>query len=37
VNDIVAPGMAHAAIIRSPHAHARLVRVDARRAAKGIV
>ena len=27
--DIVLPGMLHAAILRSPHAHARLTRIDA--------
>ncbi|MGE0308112.1 MAG: xanthine dehydrogenase family protein molybdopterin-binding subunit, partial [Acidimicrobiia bacterium] len=28
VDDVVAPGMAHAAFLRSPHAHARIVRID---------
>ncbi len=28
-SDLVVPGMAHAAIVRSPYAHARIVRVDA--------
>src|SRR5215475_3554286 len=28
VGDIVLPGMLHAAILRSPHAHARIVAVD---------
>ena len=32
VDDIRLPGLAHAAVLRSPHAHARIVRVDARRA-----
>src|SRR2546422_1855298 len=32
VNDIQLPGLLHAAIVRSPHAHARVERVDARRA-----
>ncbi|HEU4370259.1 MAG TPA: xanthine dehydrogenase family protein molybdopterin-binding subunit [Methylomirabilota bacterium] len=32
VDDLARPGMAHAVIVRSPHAHARLRRVDARRA-----
>jgi 2-furoyl-CoA dehydrogenase large subunit len=31
-DDIVLPGMAHAAFVRSPYAHARIVRVDASRA-----
>ncbi|PYM89624.1 MAG: xanthine dehydrogenase [Candidatus Rokuibacteriota bacterium] len=31
VDDLVRPGMAHAVIVRSPHAHARVRRVDARR------
>ncbi len=31
-DDLTRPGMAHAVILRSPHAHARLRRVDARRA-----
>ncbi len=29
MDDIVLPGMAHAAILRSPHAHARIVSIDA--------
>jgi carbon-monoxide dehydrogenase large subunit len=29
VADLALPGMLHAAVLRSPHAHARLVRVDA--------
>ncbi|MBI3629882.1 MAG: xanthine dehydrogenase family protein molybdopterin-binding subunit, partial [Candidatus Rokubacteria bacterium] len=33
VDDIALPGMLHAAFLRSPHAHARLVRLDAARAA----
>jgi carbon-monoxide dehydrogenase large subunit len=32
VDDIQLPGMLHAAFVRSPHAHARVVRVDASRA-----
>jgi aerobic carbon-monoxide dehydrogenase large subunit len=32
VDDLVRPGMAHAAIVRSPHAHARVIHVDGRRA-----
>jgi CO/xanthine dehydrogenase Mo-binding subunit len=32
VTDLVLPGMAHARVLRSPHAHARLVRVDVSRA-----
>jgi carbon-monoxide dehydrogenase large subunit len=31
-DDIVLPGMAHAAILRSPHAHARIKRIDTSRA-----
>jgi carbon-monoxide dehydrogenase large subunit len=34
VGDIRRPGMAHAAILRSAHAHARIVRIDASRAVK---
>jgi len=33
VDDLVRPGAGHAVIVRSPHAHARVLRVDARRAA----
>lgn len=33
IDDIVLPGMAHAAILRSPHAHARIVAIDTRDAA----
>ena len=33
VDDIALPGMLHAAFLRSPHAHARLVRLDTARAA----
>lgn len=29
IGDLTAPGMLHAAFVRSPHAHARIVRVDA--------
>ena len=32
VDDVVRPGMIHAVIVRSPHAHARVRRVDGRRA-----
>src|SRR5213593_3638505 len=32
VDDVRVPGMLHAAVLRSPHAHARLVSIDARRA-----
>ena len=32
VADIVLPGMLHAALVRSPHAHARIVGIDAARA-----
>src|SRR5437016_7008783 len=32
VGDIVLPGMLHAAIVRSPHAHARIGAIDASRA-----
>jgi carbon-monoxide dehydrogenase large subunit len=31
-DDVTAPAMLHAAILRSPHAHARLVSIDAKRA-----
>ncbi len=31
--DFVAPGMLHGAILRSPHAHARIVAIDTRKAA----
>jgi len=34
VGDIVLPGMLHAAIVRSPHAHARIGALDAARALK---
>ena len=39
LDDIRLPGMVHAAIVRSPHAHARIVRVvpDAARAMPGVV
>ncbi len=33
VDDIKLPGMLHAAFLRSPHAHARILRLDAARAA----
>ena len=32
VDDVRVPGMLHAAVVRSPHAHARIVSVDAKRA-----
>ncbi len=32
MDDLARPGMAHAVIVRSPHAHARVRRVDGRRA-----
>ena len=32
LDDLVVPGMLHAAILRSPHAHARIRRLDAHRA-----
>jgi carbon-monoxide dehydrogenase large subunit len=32
VEDVALPGLLHAAVLRSPHAHARLVSVDAKRA-----
>ena len=34
VADIALPGMLHAAILRSPHAHARIGTIDAERALK---
>ena len=34
VDDLSAPGVVHMALLRSPHAHARVVRVDAHRARK---
>jgi carbon-monoxide dehydrogenase large subunit len=39
VGDVTAPGMLHAAFVRAPHAHARIVRIDveAARRAPGIV
>src|SRR4030095_11495782 len=39
VGDLTAPGMLHAAFVRSPHAHARILRVDAEAARRhpGIV
>lgn len=39
VNDVALPGMVHAAFVRSPHAHARIVRVDvdAARKVPGVV
>ena len=32
VEDVSVPGMLHGAVLRSPHAHARLVSIDAKRA-----
>jgi aerobic carbon-monoxide dehydrogenase large subunit len=32
VDDVSVPGMLHAALLRSPHAHARLLSVDVKRA-----
>src|SRR5947209_3496933 len=32
VDDVRVPGLLHAAVLRSPHAHARLVSIDAKRA-----
>src|SRR5262245_43312823 len=32
VDDLARPGMAHAIVVRSPHAHARVRRIDGRRA-----
>ena len=32
VDDVRVPGMLHAAVLRSPHAHARLVSLDTKRA-----
>src|SRR5947208_14477691 len=29
IDDIVVPNMAHAAVLRSPHAHARIKKIDA--------
>src|ERR1044072_2070076 len=39
LDDIVLPHMTHAAIVRSPHAHPRIVRLEAPRAAavRGVV
>jgi carbon-monoxide dehydrogenase large subunit len=39
VDDLALPNLAHAAVLRSPHAHARIVRIDAGRArrAPGVV
>ncbi|MFM2366489.1 MAG: hypothetical protein RIR95_1097 [Pseudomonadota bacterium] len=30
--DVTAPGMLHAAVVRSPHAHARIIKIDATKA-----
>ena len=32
VNDIIPPGMLHARLLRSPHAHARIVSIDTSKA-----
>ena len=32
VEDVRVPGMLHAAVLRSPHAHARLISIDPKRA-----
>lgn len=32
IDDIALPGMAHAAVLRSPHAHARIISIDTTRA-----
>ncbi|MDR0358990.1 MAG: xanthine dehydrogenase family protein molybdopterin-binding subunit, partial [bacterium] len=39
IDDLVLPGMLHAVVLRSPHAHARIVRIDAEaaRAVPGVV
>jgi carbon-monoxide dehydrogenase large subunit len=34
VADVALPGLLHAAVLRSPHAHARLVRIDTREACR---
>jgi carbon-monoxide dehydrogenase large subunit len=34
VDDLALPGLAHASVVRSPHAHARIVRLDAAEAEK---
>ncbi len=34
VDDLAPPGLAHLALLRSPHAHARVTRLDVRRAGK---
>jgi len=34
LEDIQLPGMVHAAVLRSPHAHARIVRIDTTKAAR---
>ncbi|HXH84580.1 MAG TPA: hypothetical protein VNN07_16870, partial [Candidatus Tectomicrobia bacterium] len=31
--DVAPPGLLHLAVVRSPHAHARILRIDARPAA----
>ena len=36
VDDLILDGMVHAVILRSPHAHARVLRVDASDAAAGL-
>ena len=39
VDDLAVPGLAHLALLRSPHAHARVARLDVQRArtAAGVV
>src|SRR2546422_2330957 len=34
-DDLALPGMVHAAMLRSPHAHARITRIDTSRAKRG--
>lgn len=34
VNDVVLPGMLHLATVPSPHAHARIIRIDTHKAAQ---
>jgi len=34
VEDVRVPGMLHAAVLRSPHAHARLTGIDTKRASE---
>ena len=35
-DDLTLPGMAHAVIVRSPHAHARITGIDSSRAAAAL-